>query len=635
MPKPRPPRRNTSRRRSLGALPAAILIVLAGLAAYSNSFAGILVFDDEPAIAQNAHLRSLWPLASAMAAPADTTLSGRPVAALSFAIDYATSDEALVAYHRTNLAIHLAAALLVFGITRRTLLTAALAERYARASTVLASIVGLLFVVHPLQTSAVTYVVQRVESLMGLLYLATLYCAIRALDAEGSARTGWTTASIAACGLGMGTKEVMATAPLMVMLWDWHFASGRTSSRRWLYAGLAATWIVLAVLVAGGHRSLSAGFGFAQWPWWRYLVTQTGVVTHYFRLALVPTGLVLDYDWRPATIAQAALPLALIVAVLAVTVVGVVRRRPAAFAVAWSFLILAPSSSVIPIVTEVAAEHRMYLPVAGVMALLVMTSFAAGYRLTDTEQSRRMLGRIGLLAAGAVIVLFGAMTYARNADYHDYDRIWSDTIAKRPHNARARNNYATSLLMNGRYADAEQHLRVAVEERPDFAEAEGNLGVALASLGRLEEGATHLRRAIALRPDDAGAHRNLGENYMLQHRPGDAVAELSKALEYRPDNVDVLNRAAWILATTTDGQTRDGARARAFAERAVALTGRRQADSLDNLAVALAEIGQFDQATTVTLEAISVARSSGQAALVPELEQRLIAYRAHQPIRVR
>jgi Flp pilus assembly protein TadD len=356
---------------------------------------------------------------------------------------------------------------------------------------------------------------------------------------------------------------------------------------------------------------------------------------HYFRLALVPTGLVLDYDWRPSSMAQAALPVALIGVALAVTIAGVVRRRPAAFAAAWCFLVLAPSSSVIPIVTEVAAEHRMYLPVAGVMALLVMTSFAAGYRLTDTEQSRRMLGRMGLLAAGAVIVLFGAMTYARNADYHDYDRIWSDTIAKRPHNARARNNYATSLLMNGRYADAEQHLRVAVEERPDFAEAEGNLGVALASLGRLEEGATHLRRAIALRPDDAGAHRNLGENYMLQHRPGDAVAELSKALEYRPDNVDVLNRAAWILATTTDGQTRDGARARAFAERAVALTGRRQADSLDNLAVALAEIGQFDQATTVTLEAISVARSSGQAALVPELEQRLIAYRAHQPIRVR
>ena len=212
--------------------------------------------------------------------------------------------------------------------------------------------------------------------------------------------------------------------------------------------------------------------------------------------------------------------------------------------------------------------------------------------------------------------------------------IWSATIAERPHNARARNNYATSLLMNGRYADAEQHLRVAVEQRPDFAEAEGNLGAALASLGRLDEGATHLRRAIALRPDDAGAHRNLGENYMMQHRPADAVAEFSKALEYRPDNVDVLNRLAWILSTTVDAQTRDGARARALAERAVSLTGRRNADSLDNLAAALAETGEFDQATAVTLEAIAVARSSDDGALVSELQQRLLAYRAHQPIRV-
>ena len=130
------------------------MIVLAGLAAYSNSFSGILVFDDEPAIAQNAHLRSLWPLTSAMAAPPDTTLSGRPIAALSFAIDYTSSDDPLFAYHRTNLLIHLAAALLVFGITRRTLLTSALADRYARASTMLAASVALLFFVHPLHVQS-------------------------------------------------------------------------------------------------------------------------------------------------------------------------------------------------------------------------------------------------------------------------------------------------------------------------------------------------------------------------------------------------------------------------------------------------------------------------------------------------
>ena len=161
-----------------------MLILAAGAIAYSNSFAGIFVFDDEPALANNPNLARLFPLADALKAPPDTTLSGRPVATLTFALDHARSGGALEAFHATNLLIHMLAALLVFGITRRTLLTASLAPRFSSAATLLALIVALLFVVHPLQTGAVTYIVQRVESLMVLLYLATLYCCIRALDAS-------------------------------------------------------------------------------------------------------------------------------------------------------------------------------------------------------------------------------------------------------------------------------------------------------------------------------------------------------------------------------------------------------------------------------------------------------------------
>lgn len=634
----RTPKRSTAppvrSKRSFAIPAAAALVLAAALAAYSNSFAGILVFDDEPAIAQNTHLRSLWPLAAAMAAPADTTLSGRPAAALSFAIDYAISEDALRGYHRTNLLVHLAAALLLFGITRRTLLTPALAPRYGTAATRLAAIVALLFAVHPLGTSAVTYVVQRVESLMGMLYLATLYCAIRALDAEGRTRLLWSGASVLACALGMATKEVMATAPLAVALWDWTFAPGRASSRRALYGALASTWIVLAVLVAGGHRSLSVGFGFAEWPWWRYLMTQAGVLVRYLRLAFAPDDLVLDYDWRPASLPQAVPPIAAIGVLLALTIVGVARRRPAAFAGAWCFLVLAPTSSVIPIATEVAAEHRMYLPVAGIAALVVIGLFEAGRRLAGpSAKTQSSFATAGLVAAGAVAVLFGYLTHARNADYHDYDRIWLDTIAKRPQNVRARNNYATSLLLQGRYAEAERHLRAAVE-RPGFADAEMNLGVALSAQGALDEGAAHLRRAIAIQPRLVDARRNLAETYVRQRRPGDAVAEYATILESQPDNVEILNRAAWILATTDDPRVRDGTRARGLAERAVGLTMRRHADSLDNLGAALAEIGSFDQAMAVTAEAIAVARSTGQPSLVPDLEQRLLAYRAHQPIRL-
>jgi tetratricopeptide (TPR) repeat protein len=627
--KPSPP---ASTRDRTATLAAATLILIAGLAAYANSFAGVFVFDDEPALVQNTHLQSVWPLTTAMAAPPGTTLSGRPVAALSFAIDRALSDDGSPsAYHATNLAIHLAAALLVFGITRRTLLTPALRDRFGHAATTLAAIVALVFVAHPLQTGSVTYIVQRVESLMGLFYLATLYCAIRALEGRdrGGSRAApalWSSASVVACALGMGTKEVMVTAPLIVILWDYLFARDRSAGRKPLYAGLVATWSILAVLVAGGHRSSAVGFGFAEWPWWRYLMTQAQVVTHYLRLAIVPTPLVLDYEWPAATaLAQVALPAVFLSALIASTAWGLVRRAPAAFAGAWFFLILAPSSSVLPIVTEVAAEHRMYLPVAGVVALAVLALFST---------TRRVPKWAGLLAASAAVILFARMTYQRNADYADFDRIWSQTIAERPRNARARNNYATSLIMKGRHAEAEPHLRIAVAERPS-AEAEANLGVALSAQGRLDEGVVHLRRAIELRPDYAPAHRNLGETYALQHRLADALTHYAKALEQHPDDVNLLNRISWIQATASDARIRDGSRALAFAERAVTLTRRQDPDALDSLAAALAELGEFEKAAATAREAVGVATARGNRSLSRGLEQRLALYARGQRYRER
>jgi protein O-mannosyl-transferase len=621
---------------ALATLSAAALILIAGLAAYSNSFAGIFVFDDEPAIAQNQNLRTLWPLTTSMSAPQGTTLSGRPVATLSFAIDQALSGGSLFGYHATNLFIHLVATLLLFGITRRTLLTPLLRDRFSSSATTLALIIALVFVVHPLQTGSITYIVQRVESLMGLLYLGTLYCAIRALDAKAPARALWTGASILACALGMATKEVMATGPLIVMLWDRQFAADRTTARRVLYVSLASTWVILAILVAGGHRSSSVGFGFADWPWWRYLMTQAEVVTHYLRLAVVPSPLVLDYEWPAATsIAQVGLPGVFLCALLAATVWGVVRRVPAAFTGAWCFVILAPTSSAIPIVTEVAAEHRMYLPVAGVIGLAVLGLFEAGRRVARNTSSKtqRVLAGAGLIAASAVVILFARMTYERNVDYQDYDRIWSDTIAKRPRNARARNNYATSLLVKGRFTEAEPHLRVAVEQKPSFVEAEANLGVALSAQGRLDEGAGHLQRAIALRPDYASAHRNLGETYALQHRLGDAVAEYAKALESQPDDVGLLNRAAWILATASDPRARDGARARVFAERAVTLTRKQDPGSLDSLGAALAELGEFETAAATAREALGIAKLKGNLDLSRDLVRRVALYSSGQRFR--
>jgi hypothetical protein len=194
---------------------AVVVVVLAGFWAYSNSFDGVFVLDDVRAIVLNPTLGSF---SDALSPPPQSTVSGRPVANVSFAISRAFGDGPRP-FHVTNLAIHLAAALLVFGGTRRTLQTPRMRDRYGEAAVPLAFAVAIIWVVHPLTTSAVTYVVQRVESLMSLFYLLTLYAAIRTAESSadhGQHRRLWILIAVVSCALGMATKEVMVTAPVAV-----------------------------------------------------------------------------------------------------------------------------------------------------------------------------------------------------------------------------------------------------------------------------------------------------------------------------------------------------------------------------------------------------------------------------------
>jgi protein O-mannosyl-transferase len=643
--KPDSPRRLSAPRSPLA---AALLIAVAAIVAYSNSFTGAFVFDDEPAIVENTRIRQLTPLSRSVSAPAGTTVSGRPVAALSLAVNYAlappdardTLREPLSrspfadvdkyrrnvwGYHAFNLLVHIAAALTLLGTIRRTLLSDSLRNRYGSQSTGFALAISLLWVVHPLTTASVTYVIQRVESLMGLFYLLTLYCAIRAWDRNGIGGG----ASVIACALGMATKESMVSAPLAVILWDWLFAPSsavRPRRNRWpLYSALAASWIVLALLVAGDHRPYAAGFHFENWPWWRYLITQAGVILHYLRLALVPWPLVLDYDWQPASVASAIVPVFVVTALVAATGGALVRRHPLAFPAAVFFLVLAPTSSILPIVTEVAAEHRMYLPLACVITLTVFALSAALSRAMAPPFARP------IIVLAAVAALCG-ITLSRNRDYQSAERIWSDTVKKRPANARARTNYATVLLAEGRIAEAEQHLRSAVAIDPRRAEAQLGLGVVLAAQRRFDDGLRHLRTAFDLAPDNPEVNRNLGEAYASQGSMVEAARHYEAALRAKPDDVMLLNRMGWILATSTTDALRDGVRARSLAARAVELTGGTDAESFDTLAAAQAETGDFESAVATARRALDRARVS-RTEMAPELEQRLGMYQKRQAFR--
>ena len=279
---------------------AALVIAAAALAAYHNSFAVPFVFDDELAIVANQTIRSLW---TALSPPQDAEMgglpmSGRPVVNVSIWLNQALSGSAVGSYHVVNLLVHVLAGLVLFGVVRRTLRQPVLASRFGAHAFELALLAAALWTLHPLQTESVTYISQRAEALLGLWYLLTLWCFIRATEPGASPKWGrW---AFVVCLLGMATKEVMVSAPIFVALYDRAFVAGSWREawvqRRKLLLALASTWLLLAWFVAsgGGTRGVSAGFGLGVSSW-TYLLTQCQAILLYLKLSFWPHPLVLDY----------------------------------------------------------------------------------------------------------------------------------------------------------------------------------------------------------------------------------------------------------------------------------------------------------------------------------------------------
>ena len=510
------------------------LIVLAALAAYHNSLRGPFIFDDEASITNNRTIRHLSDLGQVLSPPhkEGMTVGGRPLFNLSLAVNYACGGTAVWGYHVLNLAIHILAGLTLMGIVRRTLRLGsgqAFQTRMGVAALPLALAVALLWTIHPLQTEAVTYVVQRAESLAGLFYLLTLYCFIRGAGPAGAAY--WHPAAIVACLLGMATKEVMASAPLLVLLYDRTFVSGtfREAWRRHgrFYLGLAGTWLLLGFLVAstGGNRGGSVGWGVGV-AWWAYGLTQFQAIARYLWLSLWPHPLVLDYGTFWVKAASEIVPYALlIVPLVAATLVGVWRGTVLGFLGFWFFAILSPTS-LVPGTTQMIVEHRMYLSLAAVVALGVPGIYA-------------LAGRRSLIVSLALAAGLAWQTAQRNENYRSELSLWHDTVAKRPGNARAQYNLGVALSHLGRLTEAIAHYEEALRIQPDYADPHNNLGAAFAQMGRVEEAMGHFAEALRINPHDASAHYNLARGLAMAGQIPAAIAHYEAALRITPADAEI------------------------------------------------------------------------------------------------
>ncbi len=519
---------------------AAGLLVAAALLAYSNSFHGPFVFDDATSIPENPHIRRLWPIWEAMKTPPGQTVDGRPILSLSLAVNYRLSDLEVSSYHAANLAIHVLAGLLLFGIVRRTLLTDRLRARFGKASTVLAFFCALIWLVHPLQTASVTYVIQRAESLMGLFCLLTLYCAIRGFASSNF--RWWYPAAIVACGLGMGTKEVMFAAPLLVFLYDRVFISRSFKEvlrRRGLYVGLAATWIILGICLYTATRGESVGFGFDITAA-HYAKTQSNIIIRdYLKLAFWPDPLVFDYGWPMAgNLADYAPSAIVLLALLVATAVALQHHPPLGFLGVWFFLILGPTSSFLPIVTEIAAEHRMYLPLAAVITGVIACVYVFGERLSvrffparDRPRALVRLFECGLALAAAAVL--GLLTFNRNIDYRSRESIWQDTIDKQPRNSRAQNNLGSVHESKGQYDQAIRCFDKAIELNPRYSTGYTNRGLAYEKKGLHDLAIRDLNKAIELNPNLSKAYCGRGIAYGNKGQYDRAIRDYDKAIELK------------------------------------------------------------------------------------------------------
>jgi len=591
--------------------------VLVGIV-HAGGVTAHFVFDDNASIVKNASIRSLSDVGSVLFPPAKFggTEEARPLLNLSFAVSYAIHGLSAEGFHFGNLLIHLINTLLLLMLIAEVLPQTAL----RRDATLLACLAALLWGVHPLTTTVVSYAAQRAESLGALFYLATLCCAVRRMRTP---RGGWSLAAIVFSVLGVAAKETVVTAPLAALMIDRaYFAASWNeiwTDRRRMYLGMLASWgLVFGLALAYGARSRTAGTG-AGISAWDYGQTQAVALVWYVRQIAWPFALNFDYGSRLITDWSRVGPAAglLVAAALAIGI-GFARRPRLAVPFFLFFLLLAPTSTLLPIVTQTIGEHRLYLPAA---CLLTGTLAALLAAMPDPRFRR------AILAVATVCILAGAAgTVARNRDHSDPLRLWTVTWERCPQNPRAarcvvmerRNSrpdepiterevddlFATSVndpnlwnrgmarnergqtwLLLERYDRAAADFESLIELLPGLPEGYNNLGFLYSRLGKHAEAIPLFDAALNRNPSYSLALLNRGNAWRHLGQSDAALGDLGRALEFLPSHVD-----AYVSRGSTHLDRREWRPAVEDFRRAVALAPE-HADARFWLAFSLIEAG--------------------------------------------
>jgi len=536
---------------------------------YRGALHGDFVFDDIGAIVENRAVESLGGVWDAAFGSRHTAVSNRPLVCLSLALNHAISGRNTFGYHLFNLAMHGANVALLWAVLRRVLAIKGGPTFGGRGATWTATAVAALWAVHPLTVEAVVYITQRSTLMMGFFLLSMLYASLRVADDE-RARV-WRIVTSCACALAMLCKEEAVAAPILLVLFDraFLFDSFRTAWKRraGMYAGAAASWVLLIACVALGPKNPTVGYRtIPQASAIEWLMTQATVIVHYVRLAYWPRPLSAAYAWDIVRdIRVAVWPGLVVVGILGVAVAAWAWRPHWGWLGAWFFLLLAPTSSVMPIVSEVVAERRMYLPM---LALLIPP--ALGLMCLGAAAARACCGNSRWSMAWAALPLaavtcLAASDAARHARVFDSEKaLWTDAYQKNQPldggflDGMILSGFSSVLIREQRSDLAVPLLRQAVACEPPRVESIANLAAALADLGpRYYAEAERLHReALEHEPDQPIWLMNFAklrlDEYQSDSREKqlgiedprllEAQALLRRSFQIEPRNSECLNK---------------------------------------------------------------------------------------------
>lgn len=507
---------------------------------YSNTIGTPFILDDVANIQNNTHIR-LTSLTSGGITEAGfkSRNKHRPVPYITFALNYYFHQYDVEGYHVVNILIHIITGILLYFLVKSTLNLPTLRFKYETYKW-LPLLTTLIWIVHPLHTQSVTYIVQRMNSMAAMFYVLSLFLYIKARIAERRSKK-WTlfSACILSGLLALGSKENAATLPFFIVLCEWYFF--QDLSKEWLKRHLRHFLVVLlligliAFIYLGTNpwEKLASIRDFAnrEFTFTERVLTQFRVVIHYITLIIFPhpSRLNLDYDFPLShSLIDPVTTLFSIVAIAGLIGLAIYlakKERLLSFCILWFLGNLVIESSVIPL--GIIFEHRTYLP----SMLVSLLAVSLGYRYIKPQWAKVS----ALCVVVVVTMVFSIWTYERNSIWSDEVTLWRDCVAKSPKKPRPRLNLAFALDRKGRLKEAFRHYYEALRIKPDFWEAHYDLARALVRQKRVEEGISHYYEVLRINPEFAEAHYNLGGALMGQERFEEAIRHYYKALEIKPD----------------------------------------------------------------------------------------------------